>query len=63
MRIWSTEQAVAFLNGAAGHRLYPAVYLMMATGLRRGEVSVSTGVTWLTGACTFSVPLASSARS
>jgi len=43
MRTWSTEQAVAFLNGAAGHRLFPAVYLMMATGLRRGEV---LGLDW-----------------
>ncbi len=43
MRIWSTDQAVAFLNGAAGHRLFPAVYLMMATGLRRGE---ALGLDW-----------------
>lgn len=43
MRIWSTQEAVTFLNSAAGYRLFPAVYLMMATGLRRGEV---LGLDW-----------------
>ena len=43
MRIWSSVEAARFIDHAQAHRLFPAVYLMMATGLRRGE---ALGLEW-----------------
>lgn len=38
MQVWTPEEAVTFLDYAKSHRLYAAFYLVMATGLRRGEL-------------------------
>lgn len=38
MKVWTPEEAVTFLDYAKSHRLYAAFYLVMATGLRRGEL-------------------------
>lgn len=38
MRLWSTDEAVRFLDVARAHRLYAAFYLAMATGMRRGDL-------------------------
>lgn len=38
MQVWTPEEAVTFLDYAKPHRLYAAFYLVMATGLRRGEL-------------------------
>ena len=48
MSLWTPGEAVRFLEATRPHRLYAAFYLLMATGLRRGEV---LGLTWadLTG--------------
>lgn len=48
MSLWTPGEAVQFLEATRPHRLYAAFYLLMATGLRRGEV---LGLTWadLTG--------------
>ncbi len=35
---WSPNEALAFLQAARGDRLYPAFVLLLAYGLRRGEV-------------------------
>lgn len=37
-KVLAPEQVPAFLEAAKGERLYPALYLILATGLRRGEV-------------------------
>ncbi|MFD3005103.1 tyrosine-type recombinase/integrase [Thermus tengchongensis] len=36
-RAWSAGEAAQFLKAAEGHRLYPMLALMLATGLRIGE--------------------------
>ena len=41
--LWTPEQVRTFLNTAKDHRLYAAFYLMIVTGLRRGEV---LGLRW-----------------
>lgn len=41
--IWSGAEARCFLSVAEQHRLYALFYLLLATGLRRGEV---LGLTW-----------------
>ncbi|MFE1746317.1 tyrosine recombinase XerC [Coleofasciculus sp. H7-2] len=41
--LWSGAQAAHFLDSARPHRLYAAFYLVMATGLRRGEL---LGLRW-----------------
>jgi len=43
MVLWSAEQAARFLDTAKGHRLYPAFYLLMSSGLRCGEL---LGLKW-----------------
>lgn len=43
MRTWSSEQLADFLDHAATDRLYPALHLAAATGMRRGEV---LGLRW-----------------
>jgi len=43
MKIWSSQEAARFIAHATGDRLFPAVFLVMATGLRRGEV---LGLDW-----------------
>lgn len=43
MIIWSPEEATRFLATAREHRLYPAFYLAMCSGLRRGEI---LGLRW-----------------
>ena len=40
---WTAEQLRAFLRAAAGHRLFPAFWLLAATGMRRNEV---LGLRW-----------------
>ena len=40
---WTAEQLQAFLRAAAGHRLFPAFWLLAATGMRRNEV---LGLRW-----------------
>ena len=40
---WSAEQLRTFLRAAAGHRLFPAFWLLAATGMRRNEV---LGLRW-----------------
>jgi integrase len=41
--VWEPEEAKAFLEAVARHRLYPAFYLMYASGMRRGEL---LGLRW-----------------
>ena len=43
MKLWMPAEARRFLNTAREHRLYPAFYLLMSTGLRRGEL---LGLRW-----------------
>lgn len=43
MNLWTPAEAVQFLNTARAHRLHAAFYLLMATGLRRGEM---LGLQW-----------------
>lgn len=43
MVIWTSQEAAMFIAHTAGDRLFPAIFLMMATGLRRGEV---LGLEW-----------------
>ncbi len=43
LTLWSAAQAVHFLDTARAHRLFAAFYLIMATGLRRGEL---LGLRW-----------------
>lgn len=43
LTLWSAAQAVHFLDTARAHRLFRAFYLVMATGLRRGEL---LGLRW-----------------
>lgn len=43
MTLWSAAQAVHFLDTARAHRLFAAFYIVMATGLRRGEL---LGLRW-----------------
>jgi integrase len=43
MRVWDAKQPGQFLREIAGHRLYPAFYLLANTGMRRGEV---LGLRW-----------------
>ncbi|KQR27267.1 site-specific integrase [Deinococcus sp. Leaf326] len=38
MRVWTPEQARAFLSAAEGHRYYALYYVALATGMRRGEL-------------------------
>jgi hypothetical protein len=42
-RSWTAEQLRAFLRAAAGHRLFPALWVAAFTGLRRGEL---LGLRW-----------------
>lgn len=42
-RLWTPTEARAFLDAAASHRLHAAFYLLIASGLRRGEV---LGLRW-----------------
>ncbi|WMT56225.1 site-specific integrase [Truepera radiovictrix] len=44
MELWSSAQAAHFLYTARSHRLFAAFYLVMATGLRRGEL---LGLRWV----------------
>ncbi len=41
--LWTPEQTIRFLDHIRPHRLYAAFYLLIATGLRRGEV---LGLKW-----------------
>ncbi len=43
MELWTGAQAAHFLDTARPHRLFAAFYLVMATGLRRGEL---LGLRW-----------------
>ncbi len=43
MKTWTAEQVRAFLQHAAGHRLYAAFLLLATTGMRRGE---ALGLRW-----------------
>ena len=43
LKLWTPEQAIAFLDVAKAHRLYAFFYAAMATGLRRGEL---LGLRW-----------------
>jgi integrase len=40
---WTPEQLRTFLHAACGHRLFPAFWLLAATGMRRNEV---LGLRW-----------------
>ena len=40
---WTAQQLQAFLQAAAGHRLFPAFWLLAATGMRRSEL---LGLRW-----------------
>ena len=40
---WTANELTTFLNTADGHRLYPALHLAAATGMRRGEI---VGLRW-----------------
>jgi integrase len=40
---WNAQQLQAFLQAAAGHRLFPAFWLLAATGMRRSEL---LGLRW-----------------
>jgi integrase len=40
---WTAEQLQAFLRAAAGHRLFPALWLAATTGMRRNEL---LGLRW-----------------
>jgi integrase len=40
---WTDQQLQAFLRAAAGHRLFPALWLSAATGMRRSEL---LGLRW-----------------
>ena len=42
--VWTAVQAGAFLDHAAGHRLYPLYHVIAYRGLRRGE---AVGLRWL----------------
>ncbi|MEX2536244.1 MAG: site-specific integrase [Trueperaceae bacterium] len=41
--VWEPTEAEAFLGAVKGHRLYPAFYLLYASGMRRGEL---LGLRW-----------------
>ncbi|MDQ3397544.1 MAG: site-specific integrase [Deinococcota bacterium] len=43
MVLWTAAEAVRFLDAALGHRLHAAFYLLMSTGMRRGEL---LGLRW-----------------
>jgi integrase len=43
MVLWTAAEAVRFLDTAQTHRLYAAFYVLMSTGMRRGEV---LGLRW-----------------
>jgi integrase len=43
MVLWTSSEAVRFLEAAHGHRLYPLFYLAMSAGLRCGEL---LGLQW-----------------
>lgn len=43
MDLWTSVQAAHFLDTSRDHRLFAAFYLVMATGLRRGEI---LGLRW-----------------
>ena len=43
MKVWDAKQLAQFVREMAGHRLYPAFYLLANTGMRRGEV---LGLRW-----------------
>ncbi len=43
MSLWTSAEAVTFLDAARSHRLYALFYLAMATGMRRGEL---LGLRW-----------------
>ncbi len=43
MKVWDAKQIGQFLREIAGHRLYPAFFLLANTGMRRGEV---LGLRW-----------------
>ena len=40
---WTAQQLQAFLHAAAGHRLFPAFWVLAATGMRRSEL---LGLRW-----------------
>lgn len=42
---WTAEQLQAFLRAAAGHRLFPALWLAAAPGCAAANCSVSDGTT------------------
>lgn len=43
LEVWTDDEAKKFLAHIKEHRLYPAYYLVMTTGMRRGEV---LGLRW-----------------
>jgi integrase len=43
MLLWTTDEAVRFLDAIQVHRFYAAFYIAMCTGLRRGEI---LGLRW-----------------
>jgi integrase len=44
--VWTSEEARRFLGAAEGHRLYPAFYLLLALGLRIGELLALRWTDW-----------------
>lgn len=42
-KAWTAQQLQAFLEAAAGHRLFPAFWVLAATGMRRSEL---LGLRW-----------------
>jgi integrase len=42
-QVWTAQQLQAFLQAAAGHRLFPAFWPLAATGMRRSEL---LGLRW-----------------
>ncbi len=42
-KAWNSQQLQAFLRAAAGHRLFPALWVLAVTGMRRSE---ALGLRW-----------------
>lgn len=45
-KVWTSDEARRFLQAAEGHRLYPACYLLLALGLRLGELLALRWADW-----------------
>jgi hypothetical protein len=46
MQVWTSQELQIFLRAAAGHRLFPALWLAAMTGVRRSEL---LGLRWTDG--------------